>query len=122
MTEIDTSAEAVAVMATQHDNTARHDPRCPLELKDWHRETAATLRALVAERDALVKQNLADLENAGNVVAKEVQKTIDAEASRDRLAARVAELEGALRQAMYDAPGWYGKARAALYGSAPDDC
>jgi hypothetical protein len=47
----DTSREAVKMLAEQHDGS---DPINADGLRDWHRNTAATLRALVDERDAAI--------------------------------------------------------------------
>ncbi len=127
MTGVDTSAATVERLAHHAHKLLMGTTLDPL--------VAATLRALVAERDAAQQQ--ANEGRQAEVDADTERQA--AEADRDRLAARVAELEGALRDLMtwfpdkpsqpewrlpggnYGADEAVGAARAALAGSKPDD-
>jgi hypothetical protein len=81
----DTSAEAVERLAQRHD-----------ELMPMGSRTAATLRALAAERDAM----RAELDGRVNSVAQNIDAQLQATlADRDRLAADVARLRTALKNA-----------------------
>jgi hypothetical protein len=125
MTKIDTSAAEVKRLATECDSWQRAAYGGGME---WAGNAAATLRALVAERDRWQAQHAAAMSVADSRLA-----TLErAEADRDRLAARVAELEGALgacQIALCRCEPWDPKQReatfraveAALAGSARDD-
>ena len=123
MSEIDTSADAVARKANWLNAYAETSPDASAAVEAVLHSTAATLRALVAERDAALAVEVAA---ADRMVAMANQH----EADRDRLATKVAELEGALRE-MWDSActnatstpskAAFLKARAALAGSARDD-
>lgn len=145
MTEIDTSAEAVERMARIADDEATHEDVARATGDDDHadyckdqRILAATLRALVAERDAARKELedetiRADTNDTAFNAAME--SYWEACRDRDRLAARGAELEAALREYLAadddylkNVPGWFKRlenarkqSRAALAGSAADD-
>jgi hypothetical protein len=80
MTTTDTSAEAVERLAAWHERDAqRFAPSMPG--REFRRETAATLRALLAERDA---ERVAR-EQWQSQVQSTVQSLLKAEAERDRL-------------------------------------
>jgi hypothetical protein len=110
-TSLDTSAEAVERLAAVHDRDAATD-----RMRNWDARatfsarTAAILRAIVAERDALRLQ-VVDAEAGENQeieAAAEAEGARDAallrasqaEADRDRLAAEVERLRAALRDLM----------------------
>ena len=82
MSDTDTSAEVVERLADRHDDHARNydadNPRA-----ETHRETAATLRALLAERERLATScgHCGELERA-------FARAERAEAERDRLRRR----------------------------------
>jgi hypothetical protein len=92
MRKPDTSREAVEMLAEQHDGS---DPTNADGLRDWHRDTAATLRALLAERDA-ARQHVESERDIVHMLMTQrdaLQARLRA-ASLDRLAANDAPLLG----------------------------
>ncbi len=124
MTKIDTSADVLdALLSEIHfQGSLREDRAAPdkdasaVFAKAWQ-----TIKALVAERDAAQQQ--ANEGRQAEVDADTERQA--AEADRDRLAARVVELEALVRRAqpcvrdLYET--WHADARAALAGSKSND-
>jgi hypothetical protein len=91
---VDTSAVAVERQA------ARFDDMCGLGTSDY-KNAAATLRALAAERDALVQHRAAAQASVQSIEAQAASlwgRVQAAEAERDRLAAENARLVSLLRR------------------------